>query len=355
MTTAQSATGTLAALGKAGVDPISFGLLRAAGSTRALPVGAYAIAALAAFPILSGLALFDPALDDRLRGVLIVSLFFALAGIPLVFGGSLVGLRLLIDCKENIAVVAEDRREVETAFAATVKRLAGFWPTLAGGLLFGAIITLALFHHFAGEMPVLATSYSVWPLFTVFFISAFGIGVGLVCIGSSIFLFRALFATKLSTLYNYYRCRTISRLHMRLVLICLACYVNYVAYLFVLKIFGLELTLSVKWLMLAVGLLVFVLFLYPQVLIRNWLNDCRNGLVAAKAERLEKMGTAQGAESTDVSTLLSEIRAVGELPIWPVSWQQVSSWFGSCIAPAVSLFLDAGKIVAGMKAVLTLL
>lgn len=355
MTTAQRVTGTLATLGDAGVDPVSYRLLRATGSARVLPIGSYALVALAAFLLLSGLALFDPALDERLRGIVIVSLLFALTGIPLVYGGSLVGLRLLIECKDNVAVIAEDRREVERAFATTVKRLVGFWLTLAGGLLFGGLITFALFRHFAGEMAALAASYSVWPLFGVFFVSAFGIGVGIVCIASSIFLFRALFAIRLSTLYNYYRCRAISRLHIRLVLICLACYVNYVALLFALKIFDLELTLLVKWLMLAVGLLVFVLLLYPQVLIRNWLNDCRNRLVAAKAERLEKTNAAEGAESTDVSTLLSEIRAVRDLPIWPVSWQEVTSWFGGCIVPAVSLFLDAGKIAAEIGAMLTLL
>ena len=343
---ARQTTDTLAAISGAGLGPISYWLLRIGGVNRVLPVGSYAIAALAAFLVLSGFALFDPALDEGLRRIVIVSLFFALAGIPLVFGGSLVGLRLLIECKENFAAIAEDRRDIEAAFAATVARLAGFRPTLAGGLVFGAVITFALFRHFSDEMPTLATSYSVWPLFTVFFLSAFGIGVGLVCIASSVFLFRALFATSLSTHYNYYRCRTISLLHMRLALLCLACYVNYVAYLFVLMALGLELTALVQWLMLAVGLLVFVLFLYPQVLIRNWLNDCRNSLIAAKAARLEKMNAAQGSESTDVSTLLSEIRSVGQLPIWPVSWQRISSYFGSCVVPAVSLFLDAGDIDA---------
>ena len=127
---ARQTTDTLAAISGAGLGPISYWLLRIGGVNRVLPVGSYAIAALAAFPVLSGVALFDPALDEGLRRIVIVSLFFALAGIPLVFGGSLVGLRLLIECKENFAAIAEDRRDIEAAFAAKlVSGTAGPAPT----------------------------------------------------------------------------------------------------------------------------------------------------------------------------------------------------------------------------------
>jgi hypothetical protein len=285
-----------------------------------------------------------------------LALATAVSGIFLCAWGSVVGLKVLLDSRESLEALLEgDRASIRAAFEHRLCRACSLSRTLAGGLIGGGVITLAIYlQNTSGAGTAFARSFydGRHIFYVVVFLSAFWVGVGHVCIGALTGAAATVREFGFRPLYSVIPVYSLSNSYLKLASLCLLVYANYLLYLYAMWLGGVRFSPAVNLLAASVGAVVLVVYLIPQVAIHIALKRNRQRLIDGAISHLERVGNARGVltpEQQDaVVTALDYLAHVRDLPTWGLRFRELTTVVCAYALPLLAFLEAQGKRLLSM-------
>ncbi len=296
-------------------------------------------AVLAFIPFLAGL--ISTGADFWLYGALGV----AALGIFFCNWGSIFGLQALLASSESFeSVLGGDREGIRQVFLSRFRGSCSFAKMVLGGLAAAVVITGSLYlQNASGTAAAFSRSFS-WPYYILIFISAFGIGVGHVCIVCLLRLVHIVRQFGFRKLHSVVRVYELSSGYLRLASVCLMVYVNYLAYLYFMWLGGARFSPIVNGLAAVVGTIVLIVYIYPQLVIHSALKTNRRLLVEEAISHLEKITAVSGQTSREhqeeIIKALEYLACVEATPTWGFKLKELAAVFVGYAIPLLA-FLEA--------------
>ncbi len=258
--------------------------------------------------------------------------------------GAIFGLRALLASSDSFANVLEgERKEIRKVFLGRFCGVCSLRKTVLGGLAMGAVITGILFlqNSNAAVTPFSRSFAGIY--YVLIFLSAFGVGVGHVCILCLLRLILVVDELGFRKLHSVARIYDLSRGYLLLASICLVVYANYLSYLYFMWLGGVRFSPFVNGLTAAVGTVVLAVYIYPQLVIHKALKTNRRLLVEEAVGHLEKV-TAKGCQSREqreeIIGALDYLTRVQATPTWGFPTVELAAVFIGYMIPILS-FLEA--------------
>lgn len=215
--------------------------------------------------------------------------------------------------------------------------------TVMGGLATAVVITAALAFQNSPSSSAFSRSFS-GVYYILIFLSAFGIGVGHVCILCLLRLVLVVRQFGFRKLHSVVRVYDLSRGYLKLASVCLMVYANYLFYLYCMWLGGVRFSPLVNGLAAVVGAIVLVVYLYPQFVIHAALKENRRLLVEEAIAHIEKITARSGQTSREhqeeVIKALEYLTCVQAVPTWGFPVKELAA---VCVGYAIPFltFLEA--------------
>lgn len=214
----------------------------------------------------------------------------ALSGIVLCYGGALWGLSQLMCLSPYFGnALRGPPGEIENRFTKTLRKYVSFKRTTVIAVVFGFLITTTAYFQSADSLAQ-PLSFEIVFFLTVF-ISASGIGFGHVCILAALMLVRLIHHFGMKDFFVMHSLQAISGVFFKLSWVSLLVYLNYLAYLVITRSAGVEFTLGVALITAFVGFVVFILTVWPQLVIFYEITRHKTEALDLAQEELRKGST----------------------------------------------------------------
>lgn len=269
----------------------------------------------------------------------------AALGIFLCNWGSIFGLRALLESSESFASVLEGKREeIREVFVSRFCGACSLAKTVLGGLAVALVITGVLFLQ-NSTAAATAFSHSFKGIhYVLIFLSAFGVGVGHVCILCMLRLVLIVDKFGFRKLHSVARVYDLSQGYLRLASVCLVVYINYLLYLYFMWLGGVRFSPLVNSLAAVVGAIVLVVYIYPQLVIHAALKSNRRLLVEEAIAHLEKIAPKDGQIASEhqeeIIKALDYLARMEATPTWGFQLKELAAVSIGYLIPFMT-FLEA--------------
>ncbi|MFL6291146.1 MAG: hypothetical protein ACJ759_09645 [Thermoanaerobaculia bacterium] len=277
----------------------------------------------------------------------------AAVGIFLCNWGAIVGLHaLLASCESFESVLEGDREEIRREFRRRICGACSLPRTVLGGLTMAFLITGALFlQNSTAAATAFSRSFSEVH-YLLIFLSAFGIGVGHVCIFCLLRLALIVDELGLRRLHSVVRVYDLSQGYLRLASMCLLVYVNYLFYLYFMWLGGVRFSPLVNGLAAAVGAIVLVVYIYPQLVIHKALKTNRRRLIDEAVAHLEEITARESPSSSEqkeeIIKALDYLARVEATPTWGFQLKELAAVFIGYMIPFLTFLQAQGGLLKSL-------